>query len=142
MIRRLDAHVSVAPQLAAGDLSDAARDGFAVLVNNRPDGEAPGQPDGDVIAGAAAAAGLAYHAIPVSPAGMGRAEVAAMAAVLDDAAGPVLAFCRSGTRSTHLWALARASRGDSPDRLIAAAAAAGYDIEGLRPTLMQLAAAA
>jgi uncharacterized protein (TIGR01244 family) len=65
-----------------------------------------------------------------------------MVDLLEGADGPVLAFCRSGTRSCNLWALARARMGDSPDELIAKGAEVGYDLSGLRPLLDQLAAQA
>ncbi len=135
MFRQLDERVSVAGQIAADDLAEAKARGFTGVVNNRPDGEQPGQPTGAEIAAAAAAAGLAYTAIPVGAQGIGEAQVSAMAALLGQADGPVLAFCRSGTRSTYLWALARAWAGADPDELVARAAAAGYDLSGLRPAL-------
>jgi uncharacterized protein (TIGR01244 family) len=65
-----------------------------------------------------------------------------MVDVLEGAGGPVFAFCRSGTRSCNLWALARARMGDAPDELIEKGAGAGYDLNGLRPLLDQLAAQA
>ena len=68
------------------------------------------------------------------------ALIAAMVDVLESADGPVLAFCRSGTRSCNLWALARARMGDYPALLIEKGAGAGYDLGGLRPLLDQLAA--
>ena len=135
MFRKLDESVSVAGQIGVADVAEAARQGYRVLVNNRPDGEQPGQPTAAEIAHAAADAGLTYHAIPVDPSGLRPEQVEAMAAVLADAPGPVLAFCRSGTRSTYLWALASAARGEDPDELIAAAANAGYDLSPLRPAL-------
>lgn len=138
MFIRLTDQVAVAPQIAAADCAAAAAAGFATIVNNRPDGEAPGQPDGADIAAAAAAAGLAYHAIPIGHGGMSMADVEAMASVLAGSPGPVLAYCRSGTRSTHLWALASASRGADPQDLCDAAAAGGYDITMLVPTLASL----
>ena len=141
MFTRLTDRVSVAGQLHPAQIAEAAQAGFASVVNNRPDDEEPGQPGGDAIAAAAQAAGLTYIAIPVGHAGMTMTEVAAMADALADAAGPVLAFCRSGTRSTHLWALAEATRGGDPAALIAAAASAGYDIRMLRGALAGLAGA-
>jgi uncharacterized protein (TIGR01244 family) len=134
-LRRLTDRVSVAPQIDPADLPAIAAAGFVAVVNNRPDGEEPGQPGGDAVAAAAAAAGLAYHAVPVGRAGIGPAELDAMAAVLDGEAGPVLAFCRSGTRSCHLWALTAARGGAAPAALVRAAAAAGYDLSALAPTL-------
>ncbi len=141
-VRRIDESISVAPQIAPGDLGELGEDGFALVINNRPDHEEPGQPDGAAISEAARAAGMAYVAIPVTPGGFTHAQVTAMAEALAGAPGPVLAFCRSGTRSTNLWALAEASRGADPATLIAKAAAGGFDLSGLRPALEALAARA
>lgn len=128
----------VAGQIDARDVADAAAEGVTVIVNNRPDGEAPGQPAGAEIAAACRAAGVAYAHVPVGHAGMGPAEVAAMAAALEGHA-KTLAFCRSGTRSTFLWALARARAGDDPDALAAAAAGGGYDVSPLLPAMRAMA---
>lgn len=126
------------PQVHPGDLPALAAAGVRLLINNRPDGEAPDQPPGEAIAAAAQAAGLAYAAIPV--AGMSEEAVAAMAATLANTPGPVVAFCRSGQRSAALWACARATAGEDPATLIAAARAAGFDLVGLSPLLRALAA--
>lgn len=139
MFIRLTDTVAVAGQLAPGDLAAAAAAGYGHVVNNRPDGEEPGQPDGAAMCAAAVAAGLGYTAIPVDHHGFDRAQVDAMAAVLAAATGPVLAFCRSGTRSANLWALAAASRGGDADAIVAAAARGRYDVGGLRPALVALA---
>lgn len=133
--------ISVAPQIAPEDCALPAAQGFVAIVNNRPDGEAPGQPDTATMRAAAEAAGLRYADIPIDHSGFALPQVEAMAAVLE-AGGPVLAFCRSGTRSTNLWALAAASMGEDPDAIIAAAAAGGYDVAGLLPSLRLLAAKA
>ena len=135
MFRTLDDKVSVFGQLAPEDVAEAARQGFTTLVNNRPDDEAPDQPPGAVIEAAAQAAGLDYFAIPVDHSGFADWQVDAMAQVLDEADGPVLAFCRSGTRSTYLWAFASAQLGADGDTLVAKAANAGYDISGIREDL-------
>lgn len=140
-IRPLDDHFAVAPQLQPAEIAAAAGAGYRVIVNNRPDGEEPGQPEGDAIAGAAADAGLTYGAIPVTHAGFSLPQVDALVAIMAESDGPVLAFCRSGTRSAHLWALARARMGDEPDALIAKASAAGYELGNLRPLLDQMRAA-
>ena len=79
--------------------------------------------------------GLSYHAIPVTHAGFSMPQVEAMRSALESAGGPVFAYCRSGTRSTNLWALAEASRGIDPETLVGKAANAGYDISGIRPML-------
>ena len=127
------------PQIGLADVEDAGRRGFALIINNRPEGESPDQPEGDSIERAAAAAGLDYRAIPVTPGAFGEAEVEAMADALGAARGPVLAYCRSGTRSTLLWALAQATRGRSPDSIAADAARAGYDVGPIRPLIDRLA---
>lgn len=140
MIRPINESISVAPQIGVADVADIAAQGFKTIVNNRPDDEDAGQPAGDEIRAAAEAAGLGYVAIPVTHAGFSHPQIDAMTAALVDAKGPVLAYCRSGTRSCNLWALAAAKAGRSPDVLVAQAAEAGYDLSGIRPTLDALAA--
>ena len=140
MLRRIDDRIAVAPQIAPEDVARARAEGFALIINNRPDDEAPGQPAGAEIAAAAAAAGLGYAAIPVDHTGLTVEKALAMAEALKAANGPVLAFCRSGTRSTNLWALAEAMGGGDPEALVAAAANGGYDISGLLPALQKLSA--
>ena len=135
MLRRIDERISVAPQIAPEDVAEIAAAGFTAIVNNRPDGEDAGQPDGAAIRAAAEAAGLSYAEIPVTPGGFSAHQVEAMAAALATASGPVLAYCRSGTRSCNLWALASASTGGDPEELTAKAAGAGYDLSGIRPAL-------
>ena len=130
------------PQIAPGELAEAAAQGVTLLVNNRPEGEAPDQTPGREIAEAARAAGIEYRAIPIDHSGFSAAQVAAMCDALDGAEGKVLAYCRSGTRSTFLWALAMASRGEDVDALAGAAAAAGYDLSPLRAAMERLAAQA
>lgn len=141
MFRRISDDIFVSPQVAAGDIADAASLGVRHIVNNRPDDEEPGQPAGASIEAAALAAGLTYTAIPVTHAGFSHAQVDAMAAALEAAEGPVLAYCRSGTRSTYLWALARAKLGDHPAVLTEKAEAAGCDLRPIRPMLDALAKA-
>ncbi|MFZ3484288.1 TIGR01244 family sulfur transferase [Sphingomonas sp. 3-13AW] len=135
MIRTIDSKISVAPQIDPAQLPDIAAAGFVAIINNRPDDEEPGQPSGAAIQAAAEAAGLAYTAIPVTHAGFGHGQLDAMRAALDAADGPVLAFCRSGTRSCNLWALAEAKAGGDPTELVEKAEGAGYDLSGIRPTL-------
>jgi len=139
-IRKIDDTISVSPQIDPADVTEAARQGFAAIINNRPDHEEAGQPEGEPIQRVADTLGLAYTAIPVSG-GFSHEQIDAMRAALDAAKGPVLAFCRTGTRSTNLWALAEAKAGGDPDAIVAKAAAAGYDLAGLRPTLEALAKA-
>lgn len=135
MFRTIDPTFHVAPQIAADDVAAAAAMGVRLIVNNRPDGEEPGAPQGAEIAAAAAAHGIDYIAIPVTHSGFSHAQIDALEAAITAAGGPVLAYCRSGTRSTNLWGLTRARMGDAPGDIVAKAAAAGYDLGGLRPML-------
>ena len=140
MFRKLNDGVLASPQIDLGDLAEAAALGVALVVNNRPEGESDDQTPGETIEAAARAAGMDYVAIPVTHAGFSEWQVKAMAEALAGAKGPVLAYCRSGTRSTLLWALAEASRGADPEALAAQAAAAGYDISPVRALVDMLAA--
>jgi len=135
MFRTIDDNISVFGQIEPEDVAAAKAQGFTMLINNRPDNEQPGQTSGAEIEAAARAAGLGYVAIPVDHSGFAEWQVSAMAEALQKADGPVLAFCRSGTRSTYLWALARHSLGDDGEGLIAKAAGAGYDLSAIRPIL-------
>ena len=130
----LDPVTFVAGQIGPADIAGIAAAGVTLIVNNRPDFEEPGQPLSEDVRAAAEAAGLGYRHIPISG-GISGDQVQAMAAALDLADGRVLAFCRSGTRSTFLWALAQASRGADGEELIGKAAAAGYDLGPLRADL-------
>ncbi len=140
MFRKLTDSVFASPQIGVDDLREAAALGVVLVINNRPEGESDDQTPGARIEAAARAAGMDYLAIPVTPAGFAQAQVAAMAGALARANGPVLAYCRSGTRSTLLWALAEASRGSDPEWLAARAAEAGYDLSPVRAAIDQLAA--
>jgi uncharacterized protein (TIGR01244 family) len=105
MLRRITEAYAVAGQLWPEDMDEVKAAGFKSLLNNRPDGEEVGQPTSEGMAVAAAAAGLAYVYIPVGR-GVTEESVAAMAAALENLPKPVLAFCRSGTRSLHIYQLA------------------------------------
>lgn len=142
MIRVLNPDFAVSPQIEVDDLAEIAGAGYVTVINNRPEDEEAGQPAGAALEAAAAASGLTYVAIPVGHAGFGHPQLDAMANALSTAGGPVLAFCRSGTRSCHLWALAMAKGGADPELLVRQAAGAGYDLSGIRPTLDALAAGA
>ena len=134
-IRPLNDHVSVAPQIDLADIAAIKAAGFVAIINNRPDDEEAGQPTGESIRVAAEDAGIAYSAIPVTNAGFSHPQLDAMAAALSAVEGPVLAYCRSGTRSCNLWALAAARAGRAPHVLVAQAEQAGYDLGAIRPML-------
>ena len=140
--RKLTEDFYASPQINAEDIATAADLGVTLVVNNRPDGEAPDQPAGAEIEAAARAAGLDYVAIPVSGAGFSQPQIESLRDAIATTDGKVLGFCRSGTRSTLLWSLYRASEGDDADAIAATALAAGYDIGPVRPAVDALSARA
>jgi uncharacterized protein (TIGR01244 family) len=133
-IRPIDESIAVAPQIAPDDMAELAAQGFTAIVNNRPDGEEADQPADADMRAAAQAAGMRYTAIPVTHAGFSHPQIDAMAQAMANE-DRVLAFCRSGTRSCNLWALASAKAGGDTDAITGKAAGAGYDLTGLRPML-------
>lgn len=135
-IRRVDAGFAVAPQLQADDMKRVADEGFTTVICNRPDGEEPGQPAMADIEEAAGAAGLAFYFIPVSGGEFPDSAVSAFRNVRQRASGPVLAFCRTGTRSITLETLANPESRSAEDRL-SRAAAAGYDLRALAESLAE-----
>lgn len=140
MFRQLTDRVLASPQITLAEVAEAAAAGVGLIVNNRPEEESDDQTPGSEIEAAARAAGMDYVAIPVTHGGFSESQVKAMAAALASTDKKVLAYCRSGTRSTLLWALAEASRGQSPHTLTAAAAQAGYDLTPVRALMDMLAA--
>ena len=109
-LRAVAPDVCVAPQLTPDAMAEAARAGFKSVVNNRPDFEhGPGQPTSAEIEAAAVAAGLQYRHLPVDGGYQSPEEVAAFAQLLAELPRPMLAFCRSGARSTRLYMLASSS---------------------------------
>jgi len=126
--------VSVSPQISSSDFSELARQGVTLVINNRPDGEERDQPGSDELAAAAEASGIAYRHIPISSGQFGASDVAAFADALGSAKGKVHAFCRTGTRSANLWALSQSGR-QSPAEIVAAGAAQGYDLNGIKARL-------
>lgn len=125
--RTVTPQISVAPQITPADVAQAAKDGFTLIINNRPDGEEMGQPAAAEIEAAAKAAGLGYVHIPVR--GMPtRDQVEQTASAVAAAEGPALLFCRSGTRSIITWSLGAAQDGADAADLKAKAAGAGYDL--------------
>lgn len=126
-IREVTDQFAVGPQITPADVAAVAAAGVTLIINNRPDGEAPDQPTGREIAEAARAAGLAYVHIPVAGRPT-RDQVDQMRLAVGTAGGKALAFCRSGTRSINTWALG-APLGRS--EIIRLGRAAGYDLSGV-----------
>ena len=140
VFRKITDTVFASPQISVSDVAEAGKKGITLVINNRPEGESDDQTPGEEIEAAARLAGMDYLAIPITHAGFSEAQVEAMAQALEQAKGPVLAYCRSGTRSTLLWSLAEASRGGNPQKIAAQAADAGYDIAPVRAMVDMLAA--
>jgi len=127
-IRPVTSDFAVAPQLEIEDLSQAKALGYVLVINNRPDDEAPNQPSSAAMKAAAQSEGLDYVHIPV----VGRpgdAQIEAVSAAIAAANGPVLAFCRSGTRSIVTWSLGQRAR--PREELLRLGQAAGYDLSGV-----------
>jgi uncharacterized protein (TIGR01244 family) len=129
--RRVTDDFTTAPQISVADVAEAARQGFKTVINNRPDGEEPGQPAAAEIEAAAKAAGLAYFHLPVRG-GPTPDQVEQTKAILAEADGPILAFCRSGTRSIVTWSLSQVQSGALPrGELVDLGRQAGYDLSGV-----------
>jgi sulfide:quinone oxidoreductase len=129
---QLTDQLSVAAQLRVDDIPALAARGFRSIVNNRPDDEEPGQPGNAELAAAAARTGLEWRHIPVVSGQLAGEQVRSFAEALHELPGPVLAFCRSGTRCSALWAL----QAEGPvDSILATTREAGYDLSMLRSAL-------
>jgi uncharacterized protein (TIGR01244 family) len=130
---------SVSPQIALEDVQAAADAGITLVICNRPDAEVPPELSHRAMEEAARAAGMAFVYIPVTNESLTLEQVTQQAELLAKADGPVLAYCRSGTRCSIVWAMGKA--GEMPvDEILATTAKAGYQLEGIRPTLETLAA--
>lgn len=132
--RKLADDVSVSPQIATPDLPAIAAAGFRAVVCNRPDGESGDQPDFEEIARAARAAGLEAACLPVTSGMVSDAQATRFGELVATLPKPVLAYCRSGTRSTILWALSRAGSLPAAE-ILARARAAGHDLDGMAERL-------
>jgi uncharacterized protein (TIGR01244 family) len=128
MIRQLDDRTLVSGQIAPNEVAGLAEQGITILVNNRPDGEEPGQPFAGEIEEAAAAAGIAYRFVPIIR-GIGPADIEAMQEAMREAGdGKLLAFCRSGSRSALTLALAQREEGVAREDIERKVTDAGFDI--------------
>ncbi|PIE14028.1 MAG: TIGR01244 family phosphatase [Rhodobacterales bacterium] len=129
-IRQLSDEIAVSPQITAKDVAAIAKAGYRAIICNRPDGEAPDQPSANAIARAAKKAGLAFRDLPVDKGIVTDANAGDMKTALMELPGPVLAYCRTGTRSATAWSLAVADTRPLPE-ILEAASAAGYDMSGV-----------
>ena len=132
-MKKLSEKLFVSGQIQTADLEAIAQAGVKTVINNRPDGEMPGQPSGDSIRIAAEALGLNYHAIPVAG-GFSMDQVEAVREILASDKTPALAFCASGTRSSILWSLSQAGEMDIED-ILSATEASGYNLRQYAPMI-------
>ena len=130
-LKPLSRDLSVMPQIEATEVAGLAARGFKSIIGNRPEGEAPDQPAWSSLAVEAERQGMSARQIPVVPGQISPDDVRRFAEALRDLPTPIAAFCRTGTRSAMLWALANPEK-LSVDERVATAAAQGYDVAPLR----------
>lgn len=133
-LRTVTDDFAVAPQFAPEDMAEVAAQGYSNVICNRPDGEEPGQPSTASMRSAAEAAGMSFHQIPVSGGAFPPDAIEGFRTVRQESEGKTLAYCRSGTRSITLETLANPD-GLGVEQRLERAAAAGYDLSGMRPHL-------
>lgn len=138
-IRTITPIYHVAPQIDPADLAPLAADGFTTVICNRPDAEVPPSHQAAALEAAATAAGIQFHALPLTHQTLNPENVATHRELIANAPGKVLAYCASGTRSTIVWALGQAGQMSSED-IVTAAREAGYQLDNIRPTLDAIAA--
>ncbi|WP_217540028.1 TIGR01244 family sulfur transferase [Vibrio metschnikovii] len=127
---RLTPQLTVAPQIEPSDIEQIAGLGFKSVINNRPDGEESGQPLNQAIAQHAEQLGLAYVHLPVVGGQISEAQVDQFGELLQTLPQPILAFCRTGTRSSMLWSLASQDSAMFSERL-QMATKQGFKLDGL-----------
>ncbi|MBE1284088.1 MAG: TIGR01244 family phosphatase [Rhodobacteraceae bacterium] len=129
----------VSPQISVEDVPAIAEAGFTTVICNRPDGEVPPSHRAETIRAAVEAAGLTFQVLPLTHQTMTPENVAKQIELAEGCTGPVLAYCASGTRCSVVWALGNAGELGA-DEVLSKTQAAGYQLDGLRPALEQIAA--
>ena len=132
--RQITPRYFVSPQIDAEDLVAAAKSGFTTVICNRPNSEVPASHQSEAIRAAAIAAGLKFEVLELTHLTMTPQNIARQRDLIAASAGPVLAYCASGTRCSVIWALGQAET-MSADDILATTTKAGYDLSGLRPRL-------
>ena len=127
--------LSVSEQIQPQEIAALAAAGFKAIICNRPDGEGADQPSFPEIEAAAQAAGMQAAYLPVVSGKVDEADAQAFGLMMDRLPKPILAYCRTGTRSTTLWSLSEAARGRPLAEIISAAKVAGYDMAGVMRAL-------
>ena len=137
-IRAITPDYAVSPQIEPGDLPAIKAAGYAMVIDNRPDGEIPPHLHTEAMRRAAESLGLVFVANPVIGGALTLDNVTAQGAAISAATGPVLAYCASGNRSSIVWALSHAGKLPTED-LIGLPARFGYQLDHLRPQIEALA---
>lgn len=136
--KKVSPDLSVTQQVQLNEIESAAAEGFRSIIINRPNGESADQPDHADVEAQAKKCGIDVRYIPVIPGKITDADITGFAQALQEMPGPVLAYCKTGTRSIMLWALSQA--GNLPtDVILKTAQEAGYDLSGLAPRINDLA---
>ncbi|SHI79452.1 TIGR01244 family protein [Shimia gijangensis] len=136
-LRQVTPRYFVSPQISPEDVAGLAEAGFTHVICNRPDAEVPASHQADAVGAAVKAAGLEFVVNPLTHDTMTSDRLGLQRETLENASGKVLAYCASGTRSTVAWSLAHVVDLGA-DSVLDSAAAAGYDLAGLRPSLQAL----
>lgn len=134
MLRQITGQYSVSPQLSPHDMAAVALAGYRTVICNRPDAEVPPEQQAAPMAAAAEAAGLHFEVLPLTHHTMTPENVDRHRGLIEASDGPVLAYCRSGTRCTVVWALGEAAERPA-DEILDLAGRAGYDLTNIRPVL-------
>ncbi len=129
-LRKITEKVTVSPQIMVDDMAAIRDAGFRAIICNRPDGEGADQPSFEEIETAAKAVGIEARYVPVQSGMVKDEDVDAFGTALDEVQRPVLAYCRTGTRSATLWSFHESKKRPMPD-ILAATKAAGYDMNGV-----------
>ena len=133
-VKKINDRLSVATQLSPSELQNLKAQGFKTIINNRPDGEESEQPKSAILAKSAKRLGLAYFSLPVTGGNITDADIERFDNIVETQNGPVLAFCRTGTRCATLWALSEADNATT-DSILERAKKAGYDLSTLKPRI-------
>ncbi|AEF54511.1 TIGR01244 family sulfur transferase [Marinomonas posidonica] len=134
---QLDDHYFVTPQISVEDLAALKAQGFSLIVNNRPDGEAEDQPSAQSLKEAAEAMGFEYAWNPIELPKLAQSHVDLQGNVLSESK-KTLAFCRTGTRSSVLWVLLENGKGRNYSDLVAEVSAKGFDLSRCAPSMAPL----
>lgn len=130
---------TISAQIDPASLAALKEGGYTDIIMNRPDGEEPGQPSLADMQAAAEAAGVTFHYLPMTPGQLDLETVDKTIEVMQAAEGKIYSYCRSGARSTAMWALATAkAEKKDPDAILADTLVTGFDLAGLMPLIIDL----